>query len=461
MKYTFINNDPKNKRLIAIFLGWAMSAEPFSKLNRPGYDIVLYYGYTSIRDAEETYMTTTSGYSEINVVAWSFGVSIANKIISERENVAIAVNGTPTPVSDNEGIPRHIFGMTLRRMNGKNLELFYSRICGEKNNPFKSQESTFRIEQLIDELGFFGSFQPEGASKRWSHIEINGKDAIIPPANQKKAWENFDVKVLPDEPHLPDFQRIIDTYIIDKQLIARRFTENTASYEKTALIQRDIAKKLMQIWVEYQNPDGKKILEAGCGTGFLTRLYSICRPLPSSIAVDLADSSKIAESFLTNNVGFPGKIEQADAERFIRGLETESFDSVVSSSTLQWFADIPGFLRETVRILKKDGICAVALFGEGTFSELREITGRSLNYPDLNRLNSRLESTDIEILTSRSIEFTVTFESGRDVMEHIKQTGVNALGSSRGYADTRRIISDLDKNPKLTYNSLFLVFRKK
>ena len=80
-----------------------------------------------------------------------------------------------------------------------------------------------------------------------------------------------------DEPHLMDFQKIIDRYIIDKQRTGERFSKGLAStYHDAASVQADIANRIGTL---LERPDvsevlghaGARILEIGSGTGLLSR----------------------------------------------------------------------------------------------------------------------------------------------------------------------------------------------
>ena len=59
--------------------------------------------------------------------------------------------------------------------------------------------------------------------------------------------------------------------MIDKNLVHKRFAKNLENYNENAKIQKRMAERLLA-FVKNRSP--KKILEIGCGTGFLTKLIS-------------------------------------------------------------------------------------------------------------------------------------------------------------------------------------------
>ena len=56
---------------------------------------------------------------------------------------------------------------------------------------------------------------------------------------------------------------------------------------------------------------------------------------------------------------------------------------------------------------------------------------------------------------------TMTFANPRALLEHISKTGVNAIGDPGANVTlTRRLLKELSVDPKLTYNSIYLIFKK-
>ncbi len=456
MRYSFITCDHANRRLIALFLGWAMDEKPFVNLRRDGFDIVVFYGYGDIDDDSETYRNVISPYDEVSVIAWSFGVSVANRLLTSAEEQCIAVNGTVNPVDNKRGIPKIAYGMTLRCLDRSNLGKFYARTGFTPDRAMPCRD----LGDLQAELEKFGSVPEQEVSPRWQTAHIATDDKIIPSVNQEACWRGRCRIVKDQKDHLPDFQSIIDNDIVDKRLIARRFSDNADSYEANALVQRDIAGRLYEMVRHHFDFSGRRIVEVGSGTGFLTRLYASENPAAGSIAIDLADSVTLSEVFRKKGIAYPGTIVCGDAEQVIDRLSSESFDAVVSSSTIQWFSDLKRFFNNVAKVLVSDGIAAFSTFLPGTFAELQSVSGRSLLFPSVEEILGLLPQ-GLEVVDCHTGSETIGFRNGREVFRHIKQTGVNAVGPAKGYADTRRMLETLDRNPRLTYNIFYIVLRKK
>ena len=131
MKYRFIKQSNDSNRLIAIFAGWAIDPTIFESLSKRGFDIVVFYDYRGSEDEMKSlFENITSTYKDISVIAWSFGVAIANSLLNSNVSTAIAVNGTSRTVDNHRGIPRHIYSITLRSLSPSNLQKFYHAVFG-------------------------------------------------------------------------------------------------------------------------------------------------------------------------------------------------------------------------------------------------------------------------------------------------------------------------------------------
>lgn len=459
MYYQLIKQKPDNRRIICLFLGWAMDAAPFENTDvcKDGFDTVVFYHYTSLQEAQQVFDSILSDYDEAWVIAWSYGVAVADCVTPSAKVVSrIAVNGTPIPVDNTRGIPPRYHNLTLRMLSAENLAKFY-RSTGMPDGDLPDRT----IEDLKTELQFFGAIPTDSVKSQWKKAYISKKDAIFPPANQLKAWNGITrVEEVNDGNHYIAFGPIIANDIIDKNLIARRFTENAGRYDSHASVQKAIAIRLTELWTSIQNISGLKVLELGTGTGFLTRRYCSLGISDQSVAVDLVDSSVLADIHLKSGLEYPGTLVCDDAERFIDRLPDNSFDAVVSASTIQWFNDLPRFFKNVARVLKPGGIAAIATFAEGTFAELKEASGRSLTYPTADYFKSVIPN-DLTIHDLITDEIKMQFADSRQLLGHIRETGVNAVGSPTLPGQTRRMLAYFDSDPHLTYRPLYMTIIKR
>ena len=98
MKQLFVKRSHSD-RLLLIFAGWAMDANPFRHVSRPGYDTLVVWDY---RDLSIDW-SEAAAYDEIVLIAWSMGVYAASMTIHSIDHLItskIAVNGTLSPVDN-------------------------------------------------------------------------------------------------------------------------------------------------------------------------------------------------------------------------------------------------------------------------------------------------------------------------------------------------------------------------
>ena len=184
-------NKQNNKKLIVFFAGWSFDYHPFATLDTNGYDVIFVYDYNNIEVPYE--LNNLQNYKEKFLVAWSMGVFVANKLkdLFGDYDYKLAINGTPTPVDDNYGIPVKIFELTLKHV-AKGLEgKFYRNIflTQEEYNLYSSYPVRRTIENRISELENLYSICKDDERSFYDFAIISEHDKIIPPANQIASYK--------------------------------------------------------------------------------------------------------------------------------------------------------------------------------------------------------------------------------------------------------------------------------
>lgn len=452
------------KRLILFFAGWGMDEKPFASLVKPGYDIMLVYDYR-----DDTFdKSLLDGYDEICVMAWSLGVWHADRFLSENHQLpitrCIAINGTLNPIDDTEGIPERIYDMTSDLPNEAALLKFYRRICGsqsamEKLMPVLPERD---VDDLRDELVAIRQ-RLKGVkvtdTSRWDEIYLSDSDQIFPFRNMNKAWESAGgrVRVLHGHHHAIDFMDFIDKSFVDKNFVGYRFATSLDTYAREAKVQREVAQKLMEMAEEYfpESREALRILEIGSGAGLLTAMYD--KKIKFS-DVDLWDLSTV-ESYQTSR-GNNFHSTDCDAEVEFGKLPDESYDMIFSGSTLQWFNSARRFIAKITRVLKPGGVAILSFYIEGTIPELNGLDDiPRMHYPNVDDMLPSLQG--VEYHTHKEM-FHEIFPMPRHALEHLRETGVNALNRKpMSVADTRHLMKKfVDGFSVLDYNAQFIVIKK-
>lgn len=457
MKHAFTVKQPGNTSLILIFAGWAMDATPFQSLRLDGCDIAVVWDYRELSLDTSAF----SGYSDIYLFAWSFGVYVASVVLKNspiHPTVKIAVNGTLTPVSDHSGIPEAIFRGTLENLSPRNLEKFYRRMCADSSQAaeFMSIRPERDIDELREELEAIGRMSTSKintvATTDWDRAVISSDDRIFPPANLRKAWHGLPRIREIKAGHLPKWQNIIEQEIIDKRLVAKRFLKSASTYDENASVQRHISFHLWHMWHDATIVPPLSILEAGYGTGLLSKLFlENWRPYRVSLW-DLAPQEiPLPEA---------GEIIKGDAERLIRQIPDSYYEAVASSSAMQWFDSPQRWLRNAIRVLTPGGILAVSSFGPDNFNEVSGVTQLPLRYYTLAELSAMLPD-GCRVIAADEERITLNFDSPRDVLAHLKSTGVNSIrGVATGLAEFIDRYPAIDGKYPLTYNPIYMIVQK-
>ena len=205
------------EELLLFFNGWGMDrriadyllAESLSE----GFasDVLLCHDYRTL-ETEPGFMGELSRYSRISIVAWSFGVWVAQHIDLPPIECAIAINGTLHPVNAERGISPQVFQATLATWSEKSRSRFNRRMCGTSEvldlfsgmSPDRSAaDQQAELERLQEHLLAQGSTC--ATAWRYDHAIIGGRDLVFPAEQQYHAWRGIPQTVIADMPHFPFF----------------------------------------------------------------------------------------------------------------------------------------------------------------------------------------------------------------------------------------------------------------
>lgn len=435
-----------------------MDWRPFAGLVRPGYDISVVWNYC---DTDSFDWSWAVKYDEICLVAWSLGVAAASSgltaPIDRLITMRLAVNGTPCPVDDSLGIPRIIFEGTRDSLDQNNLLKFYRRVAGSRAayDAFSSDLPQRALQELAEELELFISGGMKTTLCRWDRAVVSDSDAIFPPANQKAAWADVPTDIIVGA-HLPDFQAVLDRYIIDKDLTESRFHAGGKTYDSASTVQKAVVDRLLEMADLSHCANTGTIIEVGSGTGYLSHKLDSFFVDADIEMWDLAGTSPVD--------GPRRSFRRGDAEILVREAADESADMVLSSSTIQWFNSPRRFLEHCSRILRPDGRLIISTFVDGNLEEIRKYTGRSLPLmTERQWLQSVPENMAVEV--SETEEIRLEFGSPSDVFRHLKATGVNSLGRGGERKSLRRIMDSMEAAGNgvhtVTYRPIYLILSKK
>jgi len=252
----------------------------------------------------------------------------------------------------------------------------------------------------------------------------------------------------------------------DKTIIQKRFSKKLSSYHQEAVVQKDIAKKLAEAFIDIRPPRLTKALEIGCGSGFLTQEILLRTSIDELFLNDIANSAQIeTEKTLT-------KLKATNYRFIVGDAENTYFPSelnlLFSSSCLHWFNDLQSFIQKVHGLLQKEGLFAYSSFGENNFKEIKLSLGLGLKYYSLEE-QVNLLTTNFEVLKAFEWTESIRFKSPLDVLKHIRKTGTNAL-SNKPFGKNQlqlftekytQLFTQNDGSVTLTYHPIIIIAKKK
>ena len=212
MKNTWLNRN-RNKNLIVFFNGWACDEKPFINLDFEDNDLLMFYDYSEHNSINETLIAEINQYQNINLIAWSMGVFIANNVFQSLDvsfKTKIAINGTLNPIDDMQGIPKLIYDGTLQNFSESTRKKFFLRMCGDKNTfvQFLKNQPTRNINNQKEELTNIQknvSLFESNAKNIFNKLILGNQDRIFPVQNQCNFWNGKLIYKTVDIPHFPFF----------------------------------------------------------------------------------------------------------------------------------------------------------------------------------------------------------------------------------------------------------------
>ncbi|MBE9466794.1 MAG: malonyl-ACP O-methyltransferase BioC [Bacteroidetes bacterium] len=255
-------------------------------------------------------------------------------------------------------------------------------------------------------------------------------------------------------------------YITDKEIVRNRFNRNFVSYNREAVVQQQIAEKLASMLSKFCKTELNRVLEIGCGTGFLSKNIISDYLVDEYFLNDIAESAFKEIAIYANSKNFYNyKFIHGDAET---AVFPENINTIISTSTFQWFNNIEKFISKINYVLNDTGIIAFSTFGKNNFKEIKAVSNVGLEYKTLKELKTIIEPY-FNILHAEEWIQKEQFNSPKDVLKHIKLTGVNGLKNEffgkekliKFTEEYQKQFSNNNKTVNLTYHPIIIIAKKR
>lgn len=253
----------------------------------------------------------------------------------------------------------------------------------------------------------------------------------------------------------------MDSYVTrpaeNKAAVAAAFGAAAQTYDDGADVQRDAARGVIQRISALALPERPRILEIGCGTGFLSAA------LNGIAHADLLVSD-ISDSMLNRCRQRLG--ETAARFMVLDGEEPEAagtgFDLICSSFAFQWFNDLEGSLERLSALLAPGGNLVFATLGAESFHEWRQahaelnLVSAVRNYPTGEALSRMLpKSAPGKIEEEHMVR---DYADAHAFLEHLKKIGAHMPESTHrplAPGALRRVLRRFEDGISVTYHVVY------
>ena len=240
---------------------------------------------------------------------------------------------------------------------------------------------------------------------------------------------------------------------MNKDLIQKRFAKNLDTYNDNAKIQKRMAERLLSF---LEKKEFASILEIGCGTGFLTSLLNDKFKFEKYTANDIVPDCEKYIKEINPNINFIAD----DIELAVKNSD-KKYDLIISNAAFQWVENLEGFINLLISKLNKNGILLFSTFGPENFREVNFVLGKTLPYYSIYELDEMLKNYDKKIEQEMHV---MAFKTPKDILKHIKSTGVNALEMvSWTKSDMQKFENGYNnfcsKSPTLTYHPIYVLIK--
>lgn len=234
----------------------------------------------------------------------------------------------------------------------------------------------------------------------------------------------------------------------NNNFVNKNFSRSSRSYSASGLFQRSASKHLFG-FIERELPDADKVhkvLELGCGTGFLTigliRLFPDAQFVVSDLSENMLQICMDVTRPAAECQGTPAYFEcyniaDANIEKY--------YDLIISALAFQWIPDLVGVFGNIREHLLPGGHLIFTTLLQGTFTTLHRVfSDLNIPYPGPRMLTEEELQVQCSSFKSCRIESYKYVEDHKSIMDFLKQiqrTGAgNASGHKIAITDMRRII---------------------
>jgi malonyl-CoA O-methyltransferase len=217
------------------------------------------------------------------------------------------------------------------------------------------------------------------------------------------------------------------------QTIADSFSKAAPNYEASAFLQKEVASRLLER-LELMNVSPKYILDAGCGTGYCTRILDKKFSKAKTIGIDIAPGMV---EYAKQQKGFFNKIDYQVADIEQLPFADNTFELVFSNLTVQWLVEPKQAFLELNRVLKPGGLLIFSSLGPDTLMELKQSWQQVdqnvhvNDFLDMHIVGDQVHNARFDNTVMDRDVITLSYQTMLGLMKDLKAIGAHNMDSDR------------------------------
>ncbi|KRG61654.1 malonyl-CoA O-methyltransferase [Stenotrophomonas humi] len=229
--------------------------------------------------------------------------------------------------------------------------------------------------------------------------------------------------------------------LFDPKHVRRAFSRAATSYQAAAVLQQEVAKRLLESLDYLEEKQPQVVLDIGSGPAYSTAAMKKRWPKAQVIALDLAMPMLVEAK---KQAGWWRPFSRVCADARALPLADNSVDVIFSNLCLQWVEDLPAVFAGFRRVLKPGGLLVCSTFGPDTLVELREAfahaddTAHVSNFVQIAQFGDALMMAGFRNPVLDRDLFTLTYDDLPALMRELKAIGATNAMSNRRHTLTGR-----------------------
>ena len=235
-----------------------------------------------------------------------------------------------------------------------------------------------------------------------------------------------------------------------KMDIAATFSAAADTYDRSADAQRRIAAALAARIDGMALPENPRVLEVGCGTGFLTANLRALLPTAQWL---LTDISERMVARCRARFGDSAQVMVMDGER--PSCANGAFDLICSSLAFQWFENMDAALARLAALLAPGGRLVFATLADDSFREWRAAYPLARTYPTIETLR-RFGDVEEERFTREYPDALAFLDHWRQIGADVPEAGQHPLSPGA----LRRALRPFEAGIAVTYHVAYVTLTR-